>query len=174
MWIIYTDGSIKLYGEQIFRRARIPFFRAPSISDHLRANNGELPGGVWPEKPSDGQVSTHLRGNREKGECLSVRNSLQSVRVSRMGGAGMLLYLLSPISTPSHLLTRGSAIPSVSINHAIHHLTSTAWLHSWSSAAELFYLGHVMLQTHAPSRTNTWRTGLGGISAKPSPGSSFG
>ena len=58
----------QLYGEQIFRQARTPFFRAPSMSDHLRASNGELPGGVWPEKPSDGQVSTHLKRSREKGE----------------------------------------------------------------------------------------------------------
>ncbi|CAL5376130.1 unnamed protein product [Camellia sinensis] len=48
-----------MYGEQIFRQARTPFFRAPFLSDHLRANNGELPGGVWPEKPSDDQVRTH-------------------------------------------------------------------------------------------------------------------
>ncbi|GMQ01529.1 hypothetical protein CsSME_00048137 [Camellia sinensis var. sinensis] len=56
----------QLYGEQIFRQARIPFFRAPSMSDHLRASNGELPGSMWPEKPSDNQVSTHLRIERKR------------------------------------------------------------------------------------------------------------
>ncbi|THG05409.1 hypothetical protein TEA_002128 [Camellia sinensis var. sinensis] len=29
----------QLYGEQIFRQARTPFFRAPFMSDHLRAND---------------------------------------------------------------------------------------------------------------------------------------
>ncbi|CAL5430008.1 unnamed protein product [Camellia sinensis] len=36
-------------------------------------------------------------------------------------------------------MTRGSAIPSVSVNLAEHHLISTACLLSWSSAAELLY-----------------------------------
>ncbi|GMP67556.1 hypothetical protein CsSME_00027498 [Camellia sinensis var. sinensis] len=56
-----------------------------------------------------------------------------------MGGADMLIYPLRPISTPSHLLTRGSAIPSISVNLGEHHLISTACLLSWSSAAELFH-----------------------------------
>ncbi|GMP77489.1 hypothetical protein CsSME_00033755 [Camellia sinensis var. sinensis] len=68
-----------VYGEQIFRQARTPFFRAPFMSDHLRANNSELPGGVWPEKPSDDQVSTHLRIERE-------RERERDVRVSAHGG----------------------------------------------------------------------------------------
>ena len=78
---------------------------------------------------------------------MSVKISYRDVRVSRMGGADMLIFLLSPISTPCRLLTRGSAIPSVSITHAIHNLLSTACQHSWGSAAELPYLGRTMLHT---------------------------
>ena len=115
----------------------------------------------------------HTLGWIERRErvCLSVRMPFSDVRVLRMGGADMLIYLLSPISTPSHLLTRGSAIPSVSINHAIHHLTSTACHHSCSSAAELPYplLCHAVLHTLALHWPRLQRTGLGGISAKPSP-----
>ena len=33
-------------------------------------NSSELPGGVWPENPSDDQVRTYTQGiDREKGEC---------------------------------------------------------------------------------------------------------
>ena len=102
---------------------------------------------------------------------MSVRISYRDVRVSRMGGSDMLIYLLSPISTPSHPLTRGSAIPSVSMNHANHHLISTACHHSWNPAAELpcTLLGRAVLHTQALSWQSPRGTGLGGISAKPSP-----
>ncbi|THG00322.1 hypothetical protein TEA_030046 [Camellia sinensis var. sinensis] len=56
-----------------------------------------------------------------------------------MGGTDMLIYPLRPISTPSHLLTRGFAVLSVSVNLAEHHLISTACLLSWSSVAELLH-----------------------------------
>ena len=102
---------------------------------------------------------------------MSVRIPYRDVRVSRMVGSDMLIYLLSPIFTPSHLLTRGSAIPSVSIDLAEHHLISTARHHSWSSAAELLFalLRRAVLHTQALPWQRPRRTGLGGISAKPSP-----
>ena len=82
----------------------------------------------------------HTLGQIERrGGCVSVRIPNKRVRGSRMGGADMLIYPLRPISTPSHLLTRGSAIPSVSINLAEHHQISTACLLSWSLTAELLY-----------------------------------
>ncbi|KAL7166850.1 hypothetical protein ACSBR2_037508 [Camellia fascicularis] len=48
-----------------------------------------------------------------------------------MGAADMPIYPLCPKSTPSDLLTRGSAISSVSINLAEHHLTQLPALLYW-------------------------------------------
>ncbi|KAL7220275.1 hypothetical protein ACSBR2_013192 [Camellia fascicularis] len=59
-----------------------------------------------------------------------------------MGGADSLIYLLCPKSTPISLLTRGAAIPSVSINLAEHHLTQLPAHSTESSAAGLQLLGY--------------------------------
>ncbi|KAL7164797.1 hypothetical protein ACSBR2_040656 [Camellia fascicularis] len=58
-----------------------------------------------------------------------------------MGSADILIYPLHPKSTPSDLLTRGSAIPSVSTNLAEHHLTQLPAHSTGSSAAEPHHLG---------------------------------
>ncbi|KAL7192379.1 hypothetical protein ACSBR2_024252 [Camellia fascicularis] len=66
---------------------------------------------------------------------MSVSSSYQKSNVPSMGGADMLIYLLHLISTPSGLPTRGSAIPSVSIRLADHHLTQLPAQSIESSAA---------------------------------------
>ncbi|KAL7161516.1 hypothetical protein ACSBR2_042059 [Camellia fascicularis] len=89
-----------------------------------------------------------------------------------MGGADTLLYLLHPVPTPNNLSTRGSTIPSVSIYLADHHLTQLPAQSTGSLATGQHHLGivssavfHVLVPRWISS---TW-TGLGGISAKPSP-----
>lgn len=55
----------------------------------------------------------------------------------------MLLYLLHPVSTPSYLTTRGSAILSVSIRLTDYHLTHLPAQSIGRSAAEQHHLGIV-------------------------------
>ncbi|KAL7228482.1 hypothetical protein ACSBR2_007241 [Camellia fascicularis] len=55
-------------------------------------------------------------------------------------GTDSLIYFLSPKSTSISLLTRGSAIPSVSTNLAEHHLTKLPAHTTGSSAAGLQHL----------------------------------
>ena len=97
----------------------------------------------------------HTLGPREREECLSVRIPYKVFVCLRMGGADMLIYPLRPISTPSHLLTRGSAIPFVSINLAEHHLTQLPAHSTGSSAAGLQRLGcQQPYSTSRPSASN--------------------
>ena len=53
-----TDGAnctgSKYSGEPVFLSSKLRF--CPITCEH---NSGELPGGVWPENPSDDQVRTH-------------------------------------------------------------------------------------------------------------------
>ncbi|KAL7232385.1 hypothetical protein ACSBR2_010412 [Camellia fascicularis] len=89
-----------------------------------------------------------------------------------MGGADTLLYLLHPVPTPSNLPTRGSTIPSVSIHLADHHLTQLPAQSTGSSATGQHHLGFVssaVLHILALRWISSTWTGLGGISAKPSP-----
>ncbi|KAL7248109.1 hypothetical protein ACSBR2_002923 [Camellia fascicularis] len=89
-----------------------------------------------------------------------------------MEGADMLIYLLYPVSTPSSLPTRGSAIPSVSIHLADHHLTQLPAQSTRSSVAGQHHPGTVsrnMLHDLELRWISSIRTGIGSISAKPSP-----
>ena len=74
-----------MYGEQIFRRARIPFFRAPSMSDHLQVMVS-YPAVCGRKNPPTVKLAHTLEGIERRERVFECKDFLQRCSCLAYGG----------------------------------------------------------------------------------------